>query len=242
MNAATRSTDWRWSFGVLMGGSVAALVVCGACGASSGAGADGDAGQRDEAGNDPGERTASDGAASDGAGGDDTGSVPSGPCLDAGSDDGAVLVSEDFSAGCDGWTLTGGVGFTLKAVATACGGSACEICATGVDAGGFAGTMYPATMFDGGSYTVSGWLLDRDAGPGASITLQASFFTASSIFMGSAQVTGALTSDWTFASSPPAANIEQGATQVQLGIVPNRVQVGGCMRISHVRVGWAPPP
>jgi hypothetical protein len=150
-----------------------------------------------------------------------------------------VLVTEDFTAsGCDGWTLEG-AGLTLHAVDT-CGVSACEICAANVDAGGFAGTYYPTKMLDGGSYTVSGWLLDRDAGSVASYTLQASFFTESAIWMGGTKTTGSLASDWGFVSSPATTNVEPGATQAQVGVTSSNMQVGGCMRVTHVRVAWAP--
>jgi hypothetical protein len=213
---------------------VTALVPWGwSCSTYSSSGADAGRGDDADAG--------ADGAAPDGAP-DDDGSTPPNPgCFDAGPDDGAAfVVSEDFRAsGCDGW-YSSGAGLTVRTVVDAsCGVSACEVCVVDLDAGGPIGNAYPIPLSDGGSYAVSGWLIDHDAGPAATYVLSAAFALADTSYAGSVQATAGLTSDWTLATSA-VTPIAIGANKALVTLAVANVQPGGCLRITHIRVARFP--
>jgi hypothetical protein len=152
-------------------------------------------------------------------------------------DDAAALVTEDFAAsGCDGWVQLEGAGFSAATVdVPACGVRACEICATAADAGGFVGAIYPMPALDGGTYKISGWLVDRDAGSAALYTLTAYFPAANGVL----QANGGLTANWTLATSP-VGTFPAGDTRVVVEINPRSMQVGGCLRVARVRLARAP--
>jgi hypothetical protein len=230
MGAGSRAaaTGRRCSLAVC--GSVAACVLGVSCATYSASGADGDAGQGDGGQGDAG---------ADGTAGEADSVTPVSGCFDAGPDDGAAfIVSEDFRAsGCDGWAPNG-TGFTVDQVDAGCGVSACEICAATPDAGGQVGLYYPTPTFDGGSYTVSGWLADHDAGPAATYALAANFLTPGNVSTADPKANGGLTAEWAFATSA-ATTINPPVTQVQVGIYPLNMQAGGCLRITHVRVAKA---